>query len=171
MTTRHPRKATTLSVVLALVGSVSLLAGSAHGQAAVTVFASCTGTITISAPGHYKLDGGATRALACPAAVAPGFRITASRVHLDLGATRFSRTNGTVTTHGALARAPRAEGRQQAVGGRQLAGDGAAPPVSRQQTGTPPRCAGGPGACGGMAAPRNLHREARHRRVPHKRLG
>ncbi len=96
MTTRHPRNATTLSVVLALVGSVSLLAGSAHGQAAVTVFASCTGTITISAPGHYKLDGGATRALACPAAVAPGIRITASRVHLDLGATRFSRTNGTV---------------------------------------------------------------------------
>ncbi len=110
MTSRVLRMATTLGAMAALTAGVTL---SAHptgadaqvGQAGgvgvtrpwapptVTTITACTGgTITISAPGSYKLDGGPKRRIDCPASVGPAIAITASHVQLDLGTTRLGKT-------------------------------------------------------------------------------
>ncbi len=110
MTSRILRMATTLGAMAALTAGVTL---SAHPEGAdaqagqmggtvaaqpwapqsATTITTCTGgTIAISAPGNYKLDGGAKHRIDCPASAGPAIAITASHVQLDLGTTRLGKT-------------------------------------------------------------------------------
>lgn len=92
MTSRILRNTAALGAMVTLTAVVTLSARS-DGDAVTTINACpATGTIAITAPGFYQLDGGPKHRLDCAASAGPAIAITASDVYLDLGTTRLGKS-------------------------------------------------------------------------------